>query len=207
MPLIDSLNNYRNSIIEANGFINVAFQQDAAGNYLLPQNQREFITDSSFLKTFIVWETFLESVCVKYLLGEPSILGTLITRHAQPLNADHAHQLLIGTQKYVDWADPQKVKRLCSLYFGSVNHIDTSLSSIYSDLLDLKTIRNAAAHLSSTTSTQLDSLAKRLLRSPQSNIRVSQLIFSVDPASLAGDTIFTTYLTKLDIVAEGIANG
>jgi len=158
MPLIDSLNNYRNSIIEANGFINVAFQQDAAGNYILPQNQRNFITDSSFLKTFIVWETFLESVCIKYLLGEPSILGNVITRHALPLN-------------------------------------------------DLKTIRNAAAHLSSTTSTQLDSLAGRLLGSPQTNITVSQLIFSIDPASITGDTIFTTYLTKLDIVAEGITNG
>ena len=206
MPLVDSLNNYRNSIIEANGFIGIAFQQDLANNYLLPQNQRNFITDSAFLKMFIAWETFIESVFVKYMLGEPSILGNNVARHVQPVNYEHAGKILIGTQKYVDWSNPEIIKRLSNLYFAPNNIIDTFVSSMFTDLFDLKTIRNSAAHLSSTTNNQLISLANRLINVNNPNITVSDLLFSFVPQS-ANVTVLSSYLTKLDIVAEGIANG
>ena len=207
MPLVDSLNNFRSSITEANGFISIAFQQDASGTYLLPQNQRDFITDSAFLKMFIAWETFLESIFIKYMLGELSILGTMVPRFVQPSNKDHALQILIGTQKYVDWSNPEIVKRLSNIYFANGNHIDIFISSIFIELFDLKTIRNAAAHLSTTTGKQLDSLGSRLLNLTQANLTVSQLIFTSDPSGTGGTTFLSTYLTKLDITAEGIANG
>lgn len=208
MPIVDSLNNFRSSVAEANSFITIAFQQDANGNYLLPQNARDFINDSAFLKIFIAWETYLESVFLKFLLGEPSILGTFLVRYATPLDTLHGNNMLIGKQKYVDWSDPATVKLFANLYFLTGNHIDAFINSIYSELLDLKTIRNAAAHLTSTTSGKLDSVASRILGSPQTNITVSQLIFSIDPsAAPAGTTVLSIFLSKLEIAAEGIANG
>jgi len=207
MALIDSLTTFRVSVAEANSFTTLAFQQDAAGNYMLSQNQREFITDSAYLRLFIAWETFLENSFIKYMLGEPSILGNVITRYVQPLNERHANSLLIGTQKYVDWSNPEIIKRLCNLYFSPGNPFDTYVSSIFADLFDLKTIRNAAAHLTSSTRQQLDSLGTRKLQRPCNNLKVSDLIFAVDPNSTNNETILTTYLDKLDISAEGIANG
>ncbi|QJW90499.1 hypothetical protein HNV11_14480 [Spirosoma taeanense] len=206
MPLIDSLNTFRASVAEANGFIALAFQQDASGAYVLPQNQRDFISDSAFLKLFIAWETFLEHSFIKYMLGEPSILGTVIVRYVQPIDEQHAHKLLIGTQKYVDWSNPDIVKRLCNLFFDRANPFDTFISSMMTDLFDLKTVRNAAAHLTSTTRQQLDSVGTRRLRRPCVNLNVSDFIFAVDPLSATGDTILTTYLNKLDVGAEGISN-
>jgi len=196
MALIDSLTTFRVSVAEANSFTTLAFQQDAAGNYMLSQNQREFITDSAYLRLFIAWETFLENSFIKYMLGEPSILGNVITRYVQPLN-----------EKYVDWSNPEIIKRLCNLYFSPGNPFDTYVSSIFADLFDLKTIRNAAAHLTSSTRQQLDSLGTRKLQRPCNNLKVSDLIFAVDPNSTNNETILTTYLDKLDISAEGIANG
>ena len=76
----------------------------------------------------------------------------------------HAHRILIGTQKYVDWSNPEIIRRLCNLFFDPSNPFDTYIASINTDLFDLKTIRNAAAHLTSTTSQQLDSLATRKLK-------------------------------------------
>jgi len=207
MALIDSLNAFRVSVAEANGFIALAFQQDAGGNYVLSQIQREFITDSAYLKMFIAWETFLENSFIKYMLGEPSISGNVITRYVQPLHEQHANNLLIGTQKYVDWSNPEIVKKLCNLHFSPGNPIDTFVSSIFTDLFDLKTIRNAAAHLTSSTRQPLDSLGTRKLQRQCNNLKVSDLIFAVDPNSPTSDTILTTYLNKLDISAEGIANG
>lgn len=207
MSLMDSLTTFRVSVVEANSFIDLAFQQDGVGNYVLPQNQREFMTDSAYLKLFIAWETFLENSFIKYMLGEPSILGRAITRYVQPRDEKHANSLLIGTQKYVDWSNPEIVKRLCNLHFAPGNPFDTFISSMMTDLFDLKTIRNAAVHLTSTTRPQLDSLGTRKLKRSCNNLKVSDLIFAVDPDSASNETVLTTYLNKLDVSAEGIANG
>lgn len=208
MSLNDSLTAFRSSITEANGFISLAFQQDSNGKYVLPQNQREFITDSAFLKIFIAWETFLEDCFIQYMLGEPSILGNTITRYIQPKNKDHAHSLLIGTQRYVDWSNPDTLRTLCNIYFEDRNNpFERSISSLFSDLRDLKTIRNAAAHLSSTTQPQLDSLGSKKLKKPLHNLKVFDVIFAIDPDSNPSKTFFTTYIDKLDVAAEGIANG
>lgn len=206
MPLVDSLNTFRASVLETNGFIALAFQQDSVGAYILPQNQRDFITDSAFLKFFIAWETFLEHSFIQYMLGEPSILGTTVVRYVQPRDEQHANKLLIGTQKYVDWSNPDIVKRLGNLFFDTANPFDTFISSMMTDLFDLKTVRNAAAHLTSTTRQQLDSVGTRRLRRPCTNLKVSDYIFAIDPDSVSSDTILTTYLNKLDVGAEGIAN-
>jgi hypothetical protein len=134
-------------------------------------------------------------------------LGNAITRYVQPLDEQHAIKLLIGTQKYVDWSNPEIIKKLSNLHFAPGNPFDTFVSSMMADLFDLKTIRNAAAHLDSTTRRQLDSLGTRKLKRLCNNLKVSELIFAVDPDSAANETILTTYLNKLDVCAEGIANG
>ncbi|MCO5949921.1 hypothetical protein [Mucilaginibacter flavidus] len=207
MSLAASLASYRASIVEANSFISMAFQKNAAGDYLLPANQRNFITDSSFLKMFIAWETFIENAFIDYMLGEPSINGHTVVKYVQPIDHNHAGKILIGTQKYVDWSNPEIIKKLSNLYFEPSNIIDTYISSTMADLFDLKTIRNAAAHLTSTTQNQIVSLGNRLLSINNPTITVSDLILSFDPRATGAVTVLTSYLTKLDILAEGIANG
>jgi len=207
MPLIDALTTFRGAVAEANSFITLAFKQDTSGNYILSANQQDFLTDSAYLRVFIAWETFLENTFVRYMLGEHSILGNIVTSYVRPLDDQHANRLLIGTQKFVDWSDPQTVKKLCNLYFSPGNPIDTFVSSMASDLSDLKTIRNAAAHLSSTTRKQLDALGTRKLKKTCTNLKVSDYILAVDPVSKTNDTILTSYLNLLDVCAEGIANG
>ncbi len=205
MPLADTLNNYRTAIVECQGFINIAFQQDAASNYIYPANQRQFISEAAFLRIFIAWEKFLETSFIDYLLGEPSTAGIIVNRYATPTSAEHAHKMIIGTQKYVDWSNPQIVRRLSMLYFEPTNPINSTVSSAESDLFDLKTIRNSAAHVSSTTSSELDALATRKLGAPTTNATVSQVIFTADPTT--GNTILTDYLNLLDTAAQTIAHG
>jgi len=207
MPLADTLTNYRANISQCIQNLNIAFTTDAAGAYIYSQPQRDFIIESSFLKFFISWENFLENSFLDFLLGEPSIKGTVIRRHAIPVDRSHAHKILIGTQKYVDWANPEIVRRLSKLYFDNTNPIETIISSIQTDIFDLKTIRNAAAHISSTTSHEIDALATRKLRRQCINFTVSQLILAFDPvAAVNTQTFLTTYTNLLDAAADNIAN-
>ena len=207
MPLVDTLANYRAAITQCTQNLNIAFSTDAADTYIYSQPQRDFIIESSFLKFFISWENFLENSFLDFLLGEPSIRGTVILRHANPIDRSHAHKILIGTQKYVDLANPEIVRRLSKLYFDNTNPIETVISSIQTDIFDLKTIRNAAAHISSTTSHEIDALATRKLQRQCINFTVSQLILAFDPAAAVNtQTFLTTYTNLLDAAADNIAN-
>lgn len=207
MSLQQNLTDYRASVADCNSFISFAHQQYANGNYKINANLRKFISESAFLKIFIAWETFLENSFIDYLMGEPSILNNRPARWATPISREHANQLLIGTQKYVDWANPEITRKLSKIYFHEGYVFNTQLSAVNTELLDLKTIRNSAAHLSSSTSAKLDSLSSRLLNRQCNNYTAYKLLFSPDPNSTTGGTILSNYLVVLDISAEIIANG
>ncbi len=209
MALNNILSTYRRSINECRLNMNIAFQIDASGNYIHAEPQRDFIVESVFLKIFIAWENFLESVFIEYLLGEVSTEGRSVIRYATPIDREHAVKIIIGTQKYVDWANPEIVRRLSKLYFNSINPIDSVISSIQTDIFDLKTIRNSAAHISTTTGRELDSLATRKLRRPCTNVTVSQFILFLDPniPPPQTQTFLESYLILLDVAAENICRG
>ncbi|CAM3747912.1 hypothetical protein MUGA111182_07030 [Mucilaginibacter galii] len=207
MSLQVSLDSFRASITLIRTYVSIAFQTDpATGHYILTSDQREFITDSAFLKVFIAWESFLESAFNKYMLGIASINGIVIARHASPRDEVHANDMLIGTQKYVDWTRGDVVVALSRIYFDPGNPFEVNINSLTSDLQDLKTVRNSAAHMSSTTSIKLDALATRLLGTRVIGATVSSVIFAVDPTSTTSSTFFDVYLSKLDVAAEAIAN-
>ena len=77
--------------------------------------------------------------------------------------------------------------------------------AIQTQLFDLKTIRNAAAHITSTTQTKLDSVASKLLNNQQTNSSVSELIVNNIPGT--AQTVFEYYKELLDSTAESICKG
>lgn len=93
------------------------------------------------------------------------------------------------------------------MYFEHGYPYEPHLSAIYSDLDDLRTMRNASAHVSSTTQIALESLALRIVGQPQPGITLYQLLTMIDPRSAAGETIFLVYKNKLVVTAELISQG
>lgn len=206
MPIAAALTAFRAEVTTCQGFVSKAFTQNTAGTYLLTSPERSFVVDSAFLKIFIAWESFLEEVFVRYLLGQPSTTGKLAVRHATPSSDQHAREILIGTQKYVDWSNPEIVRRLARLYFSNGEPIEAVLGSIQNDLFDLKTVRNAAAHLTSTTGKSLDALASRRLGRVCTNIAVSDFVLSANPATGGTTSVLDGYLAVIDAGAHNIAN-
>lgn len=205
MPISAALSLFRSEVATFQSHVTKAFTPNASGAYLLTQQERSFVVDSAFLRIFIAWEGFLESVFIYYLLGNPSSAGTLAVRHATPATEQHARDMLIGTQKYVDWANPEIVRKLAKLYFYNGEPIEPVISAIQGDLFDIKTVRNAAAHLTSLTRKQLDALASRKLRRTCTMISVSDFILSADPAHSTGGSVLDNYVSILDAGADNIA--
>lgn len=206
MELVDILNNYKQNIQDAVDMLDFAYAQYANGRYKYNSSIRMFISRNSFLKIFITWENFLEDSFLNYMLGKLSTTGRALVRYVNPSDYEHAQKLLIGTQRYFDWGNVENVRKISKLYFENGDPFNSIISSIVIDLSDLRVVRNAAAHISSTTSTQLDAVASRKLARRIVNIDVSDFILSNDPNSNGTQTILDTYLAILDTAAVNIAN-
>jgi hypothetical protein len=198
------LQSFRNTCADARRFVAAAHVQNPPGGaYLWPQADRFLAVEAAFLKTFIAWEHFQEEAFHHLLLGRPTGSGRVIARFALPLDAEHATRILVGTAKHVDWSVPDTVRKLAKLYLQGGDPFENVLPAVHSDLLDLKTIRNAAAHLSTTTTAPLEALASRLLGVQASKTNVAELLLSAVPGQL-GLTIFGKYAQILDTAANQI---
>jgi len=74
--------------------------------------------------------------------------------------------LVIGVQRYFDYGNHDYVRRMVNMYFENGYPYEPHLSAVSSDLADLRTMRNASAHITSTTQTVLESLALRIFSRP-----------------------------------------
>lgn len=202
--MLQSLNEYRNSIQICGDNITSAYQTNSVGDYLFDTNIRVLITEASFLKMFISWERFLEQSFIKYLTGKKSVSNNNVNSCIKRIDMDRAADIIKGTNKYVDWSNPDIILRLAKLYFGASNPYSDHLNPIKTDLFDLRTIRNAAAHLSTTTNKSFDSLASRVLKENKSGVNVADFVLTLIPETT--DTVIDYYLNILDITSENIAN-
>jgi hypothetical protein len=137
-------------------------------------------------------------------MGIASASGSTIPCFVQPADRAHASKLLIGLGRFVDWSTPDPVRRLANNFLANGEPFERILASIHSDLMDLKTIRNAAAHLSTTTVQPLYALASRKLQRSVSGISAAAFLLSTDPTSPSGSTIFDGYTLVLDAAAHSI---
>lgn len=206
MPQTRLLAELEAAFVFAGDIIVDAHATNASGSLVKPRNVRSFMTEAAVLKIFIAWERYLEQSFLEYLMGSPSTTGASLACYLRAPSLDHAKRVLVGTQRYVDWSNPEVVVHLADLYFSGGVPYHVALSSIQGDLFDLRSIRNAAAHLSTTTSQQLDQLALRKLGRASTGASVYDLVTSYDPKT-SGKTILQTYIDILQAAVTLISRG
>lgn len=180
---------------------------DPAGAPYFPAPERELITVAGFLNLFVAWEEFLEVAMSLFLVGAPTLSGSAPVRYASPPDVETAKRMLIGTNRYLDYANPEIVRRMAGLYFRNGYPFEPHLSAVAPDLADLRTMRNASAHLSSTTKVALESLAQRIFGVPRPGINLYSMLTAVDPRSTAGATVYADARDKLLAAAQLISQG
>jgi hypothetical protein len=203
-----SLADFQMSRLQCDSLIASAHRTDPDGNYLFPSLDREQITVAAFLNLFIGWEEFIEASITDFMMGEATESGKNPVLYVQPPNRDHSNKMVVHTQRFFDYANHDNIRKVAKLYFDTGYPFDGPLSSINAELAELKTIRNACAHLSSTTRTALEGLATRILGQPQPGVSVYGLLTTIDPR-VAGNatTVYAAYRDKLLTAAILIAQG
>ena len=204
MSLENILGRFADSVTSAQNSIIVAHQNQANGSPFFDSTQQHFLTEAAFVKIFVSWETFLEETFCHYLSGDLSLSGKSIGRLFIPTSAEHLNNLLMRfvNTRFFDWSVPDNVRQIANIVFFKNNPFDVAISSNITDLQDLKTIRNSAVHLSSSTSQQLDGLGLRKLNRPCTNICAYDLLLAIDPNSPTRDTILLSYIKTLNTICN-----
>ena len=208
MTVGHSLADFEASLHQCDALISNAHRIDAGGANLFPNRDREQITVAAFLNFFIAWEEFIEASIADFMMGAKTLRGLSPTRYVTPITREHSNGMVVHTLRYFDYANHHNVRKLAKLYFNAGYPFEVPLSSIDAELADLKTIRNACAHVSSTTNAALASLATRILGQPQSSISVYNLLTITDPrVEGSNTTVYAAYRDKLLAAATLIAQG
>jgi hypothetical protein len=207
MPLADILQEFRDKVVQCDSLIANCHRNDALGAALLPATDQQQITVAALLNLFIAWESFLEASIVDIMAGGVTINGTAPTKYVAPPHTDAARDMIVGVLRYFDYANHDNVKRIVNIYFQNGEPFEPHLSGIFSDLADLRTMRNASAHITVSTQQSLEALALRIFGAPRPGITLYQLMTAADPRMTAGGTVFATYRDSLLATAELIARG
>lgn len=213
--LEDALAVFRASNKDCLELLAFGHRTDSCGAYLAAPRQRDQIVASSFLGIYVAWEDFLESAFVGYMMGEPAIEPgkpaipwRSPVRFVRPKTLENARQMLVGTQRYFDFSNHQFVVTMSKVFFeAESNPFTDSLPAVQEMLDEMKTVRNASAHMQSSTQVAMDRLArKRLTAAAVLPCNPSQFLLARDPTDKSGQSILSVYHSKLDIVAERIVN-
>lgn len=208
MPVGIALTEFQARVAQCDSLIANAHRQDASGVALFPLPDRQQITVAAFLNFFVAWEGFLEDVLTKVMAGNATVLGKHPqARYVAPASQNAAKAMVIGINKYFDYANPEFVRRVVMMYFAGGYPFEPHLSSIATDLADLRTMRNASAHISSTTQKALEALAQRVFSTPRPGVDLYTFLTATDPRHGATGTVFAAARDKLLAAASLIANG
>jgi hypothetical protein len=207
MPLARALADFKASVVQCDSLIANAHKADHSGVSMLPAIDQQQITVAAFLNIFVAWESFLESSLVALMTGAKTMGGHTPVKFVAPATESAAHDLIIGVRKYFDYGNHQYFKKMVRIYFENGYPYEPHLSAIFSELDDLRTMRNASAHILSSTHRALESLATGIFGQPHPKITLYQLLTSIDPRSGTGETVFSSYKKKLIVTAEIITQG
>ena len=207
MPIALILAEFKASIAQCDSLIANGHKLDASGSAILPTIDQQQITVAAFLNLFIAWEAFLEKSLTEFMIGGATISSNKPVRYVSPPHADAAIKLVIGVMRFFDFANHKNVKMMINMYFKDGYPYEPHISGIYSDLDDLRTMRNASAHISTTTQTALEGLGVRIFGQPQGGITLYKMLTATDPRSAAGETVYLAYRNKLEVTAELISQG
>lgn len=207
MPIGQSLANFQANLAQCDSLIANAHTTNATGHQHFTVRDREQITVAAFLNMFIAWEEFIEAAVSDYMMGDATMSGNFPMRYVTPPSREHSTKMVIHTGRYFDYANQENVKKLVKLFFDTGYPFETAINSMTQELSDLKTMRNACAHMSSTTKTTLESLAVKIFGNPQPGISVYQMLTATDPRTNPKVTVYAAYRDKLLLGAGIIAQG
>lgn len=190
-------------VADASSLVTAAHKLDASGQYVKSLYERSVVTNACFLNVFIALEEFFEQSFEHYAMGKMSTAKWRPSKYARPPSAAHAQQMFIGSQQFMDWSTPGKVVRLAELYFANGEPFAGPIKSSMAQIRNMKTVRNATAHLSLTTQASLDAVFSNWTGKPAVGISPYQMLLATKSSGI--DSFFGVSTQTVTVIINQVA--
>lgn len=157
--------------------------------------------EKMFINIFTQWEKFLENSFLLYMIGKKDMQGNEYIRYANPIDKQHAYDMLKGVRKYPDWTNISEVVTLAKLYFENLGTYNL-LSNMPVEFNEMKTVRNKISHMSE----QADSKFKLLVSQKLSNSEIESVGEFLDTNKTSRSTYFEYYTEQILEYVRVISN-
>lgn len=168
---------------------------------VLSKFQMILVTEGLFIRSFTLYELFLEELFVLYARGKPTASGGTVNRYISPRNGAHAIELLKSGMTYLEWNSPDVVISRAEVYLDG-GPIKNALTLYRERIVKMRRIRNAIAHNSDDAWRQYSRLVSTELRAPPLKMpEPGEFLMMTNPAA-SNEHFLLTYLNVLKAFAQ-----
>jgi hypothetical protein len=167
--------------------------------------RRNSITEHAFLHSFLAWEAFLEESFVLYLSGQRPPRGRAPQRYSFPPNIQIAMDWVVPEGKdYAMWTIANHVANRAERFFRHGAPYASVLRGNQNTLDELRILRNAIAHSSTSVRRKFETLVRNRLGILPMNLTVGAFLWTSIPASHPPRAFIEDYLNRIEFIARQI---
>lgn len=177
---------YENKIKEHLSLVNdiINYREFRGGRYRPIFKQKVYlIVELSFLKIFMSWEDFLERTFIRYMCGGHTNSDYAPKRYIQPINLDHALNILRQARRFIDWTRGNEIIHRSKLFFQDGEPYATTIGASLQQLDEMKVIRNKIAHQSKYATRNFQQLVRNKYGYYPKGITAGKLLISNIPST------------------------
>lgn len=171
----------------------------------ISQLRRDQITETAFLLLFLAWENFLEESFVLYLSGEKPPRGRPPHRYTFPPNHRTACEWVIPEGRpYARWTNATEISTRAERFFRAGQPFAPVLRGNLNTLEEIRTIRNAIAHRSTSSQEKFEKLVRTKLGTLPPRLSVGRFLVTTEPRSTPPASFLEFYIGKIEFAAQQI---
>jgi len=198
----------RRSLLESRCLADFAYRSYApAGTRAGPAisiRQRDSVAEIAYLKAFLAWEAFLEQSFVLYLVGRKPGRGRPPHRYTFPPTQKCALEWVAEGRRFAEWTKVEDVSSRAERFFRDGRPFTPVLNGNRSALDEMRTIRNAVAHASSSAQERFEEIARQRIGALPPGLTVGAFLLMTVPHSTLPNSFLEHYIAKLEFAAERI---
>jgi len=163
------------------------------------------MTELAFLRAFLAWETLLEESFILYLSGQNPPRGRAPVRYSFPPNQKMAAEWVVPEgRQYARWTVSTEVSTRAERHFRSGRPFAPVLRSNQNVLDEVRIIRNAIAHESSSAQERFETFVRTKLGTLPPNMTVGGFLITTVPTSAPPVSFLEFYFDKIEFTARRI---
>jgi len=166
---------------------------------------QNMLIELAFLKCFLAWERFLEESFILYLMGKKSPRRFAPKRFIEPPTREYAIQLVLPEgRQYANWDDPETVQSRAQRFFIKGGPYKSVLSANAYLFKELRVIRNAMVHHSSSSQGKFQGLVRQKIGALPLKMNVGTFLSTTQPNSNPPISFLDDYLNRMICAAKQI---